>query len=212
MAIRQTATARKDVTPFINPTPVGIDSVITTLQKAFTAKLPWLTKSFGKAERMYNRTGSANAIRETDTSLDYFFPAVWVGQFKDPINMLADDNYDAYTFSFPVDSATPIDFEQNGQNRYNRGLAVIFWFNLPKIDSAKTYDFTEDLIIEIEKVIRSTPFLYNNGVEIESITDVPQDIFAEFSPELVENQRLIYPFRGCRFNLTTFYQSESNCV
>lgn len=207
MALRQKPTAVKNPTPFVISEPQGIDEIITSLQIAFSDNLPWLDKSFGKATKMYHN----QELGEGRTA-DVFFPGIWIGKDQDPLILLGSDNFKAYTFSYPIDTALSLTPEATNQTQFERPLAVIFWFNLHEVDSTKDYPFIEELIIEIEEVISNTSFAGGNGVQVLNYTDDPEQIFAEWSVELVRNQFLVYPHAGVRFNLNAVYDTDVNCT
>lgn len=206
MALRQKPTAVKNPTPFVISNPTGIDEIITSLQTEFTAKLSWLTKSFGKASMMYKE----KQLGEGQTE-DILFPGIFIEKEKDPLILLSSDNFTAYTFSYITGAAEAVDPEAHISTEFQRPLSVIFWFNLHEVDPTKDYPFQEELAQEIDQIIANTSFEGINGVEILNYITIPQEIFAEWSVELVKNQFLIYPNAGIRFNLNAFYRLEQDC-
>lgn len=200
---------------FINPTaptiasPVGVDSVIQALQVEYDDKLTWLEKSFGRAYIAMRKTDN-----QDDASLltrqDILFPSLWQGEGLDPINGLANDNLNAYSFFLKTGEETPINYNQRLKNRWTCDISNMFWFNLERIDPNKTYPFTEELINEVKSVIANTLFtgLKYSGVEVLSVKDKPQDIFNEFTIDLAETQHLMYPHAGFRIELRAYFNED----
>lgn len=184
---------------FIIQNPVGIDRIITVLQSAFQ-ELPWLTKSFGKAFKKY---------RDKDGS-DFYYPSVWSGKNEDDLMLMGNDNWDAYTYSYPIGDTEYLSSEITAR-KITRQLEVVFWFNMDKVDPDATNEYTENLAVEISNKIGSTFFNNGDGVNILGYTDDPQQIYSEFSVDLVETQKLAWPYRGIKFTLEAIY-SDDYCV
>ena len=108
---------------FINPStptisnPVGVDSVIQTLQVEYSNKLAWLEKSFGRAYLAHKKTDdmdSANLL----TRQNEVYPSLWQGEGYDPINGLANDNLNAYSFFLKSGEETPINYQTRIRNSW----------------------------------------------------------------------------------------------
>lgn len=201
---RQTPNTFKNpiVTTITNP--VGIDRVIQSIQLAYTTNLTWLESSFGRAFVMQNKTESArleSVLSRSDTK----FPVVWQGDNIDRLNVLANDNLDSYSFFFKDGSETAIEWEQFNQNKWECEISNIFWLDLKRVDSSKTYLYSEELLEDIKRVIRNTVFSDGDSVEILSITEEPSEIFQEFTLDLSETQHLTYPKHGFRIKLKAIY-------
>ncbi len=197
---------------FINPStptitsPVGIDSVIQSLQLEYVDKLAWLEKSFGRAYLGLRKTDD-----QSDASLltrqDIIFPSIWQGDGFDPVDGLANDNLNSYSFFLKSSEEVPINYTSRIKNRWSCDISNIFWLNLERVDSTKTYPFTGELINEVKGVIAETRFLglRNSGIEILSITETPQDIFREFTLDLAETQHLTNPHAGFRIEMKAYF-------
>lgn len=201
----------KDVTPFIVTNPRGIDVVARDLQAEFTLRLDWLEKSFARA---VVRSEQRKVSDDNENVEEYIYPAVFVAEGKDYLNMLELDNWSAYSFFVARDPEEVIDFGEGIRNTFERTLNAIFWMNLELVDPDRKDDFLEGLKRDIIKVITDAVFtVVGNqgttlGVEIETIFDEPVNIFEGFSIELEKSQLLYYPYRGLRFQLNCTYVDE----
>ena len=187
-------------TPFIVANPVGIQRIIKELQLSFIDNLDWLTVSFGEAFRKY---------KVLEGGSTYVFPSVWTGEDQDDLELMGNDNHDAYTFSFPVGAAS-YDEEQLSQRVITRNLEVIFWFNMDIVNPDASNEYTENLAIEISQVINKTSFNDGDAITMLEYTTDPKEIYSEFSVSLAEDQRLMWPYRGVKFTLECVY-SDTYC-
>jgi hypothetical protein len=198
---RQNPITYKEVTPYVIPSPVGIDKVITNLQVALAANLSWLEKSFGKA----NKT-----IKQEDDR-EFIFPSILTEVSKDEIPLLGNDNFNAYSYFLADGEELPINYEEHAVNQYQRPISLTFWMDLKRVDSTKLYNFKEELIREVKKVISTTNVGNGNDVEILSVVTDPELIFDGYSTDLMKSQMLTYPQVGFRIDLLAYYQGEENC-
>lgn len=201
-----------DPISFINPsapvitTPYGVDQVIKALQEDYAANLSWLEKSFGRAFIMSRKTddqGDASLI----TRQDYIYPGLWQADGSDMYDGMANDNLDAYSFFVKEGNETPLDYQQRQRNQWEVELSNIFWFDLQRVDSTKTYPFNEELLDEVKQRISSVRFTGLDGasVEVLQVFDKPQEVFQGFTIDMAETQHLYYPKGGFRILLRAVY-------
>ncbi len=192
----------KNVTPHVVSDPRGIDFVVKGLQLQFDTNLDWLDKSFARA---------VIRTEERENQGEYVFPAMFVQNGYDYLNMLELDNFDSYSFFVARDPETVTDYEEEQRNNYSRRLSCIFWMNLQRVDDSRQDDFLEELKIEIRKSIMAARYDFNSnggevlGVEVLAIYDEPKNIFEGFSLNVTDTQFLYYPYRGLRIDLNCSY-------
>lgn len=197
---------------FVNPntptitTPLGVDAVIQALQISYSDNLTWLEKSFGRA---YIRSRKTDNERDSGllTRSDYTFPEVWQGDGIDPMNALANDNLNSYSFFLKTGDEEPINYEQYTRNRYVVEIANIFWMDLKLVDPDSTYPNTEQYLQEVKKLITNTRLdgLKGLSVEIINVEEDPNDVFRPFTLDLAETQHLAYPKFGFRINMNAYF-------
>ena len=203
---------RSSPQPFKNPntptitTPVGVDKVIQDLQVSYSNNLSWLEKSFGRAYIMSRKTDN-KGDSDLLTRQDYIYPGLWQGNNLDMLDGLANDNLNAYSFFLKEGNETPTDYYQNQRNKWTVDISNIFWLNLKRIDSTKTYPFAEELLEEVKQVISTTRFSGMSGasIEIVDIFEKPSEIFQGFTLDLAETQHLGYPYHGFRILMQASY-------
>lgn len=204
--------AIKEVAPYIEENPFGIDIVVKGLQSAYSDELEWLEKSFARAVVRSEQRGEVAESGELTTN--YIYPAIFVQKGYDFLNMLELDNWDAYSFFIARDPEDVLEFEEGIRNTYERTLSSIFWFNLERVKPSRQTDYLEELKREIIEVITNAQFPDTDdggsvlGVEIDEIFDEPENIFEGFSVELEKSQLLYFPYRGLRIDLLCKYVDE----
>ena len=108
--------------------PVGIDTLVKDMQLHFSNTLPWLEKSFNRATMMSKVINDESVL----------FPACWVADAKDELDMIANDNWSAYSFFFATSAEQPLDeYYDYGTTTYTQDLSVYFWVNMEKVDPSK---------------------------------------------------------------------------
>jgi len=80
-------------------------------------------------------------------------------------------------------------------------LSLIFWGQLPKIDNTKTYDFTDELIKDIRKIL-----VNNNCTNITAETENTFNRYTLFSSQ---KQMFMYPYTSFKIDFTI---SSKSCI
>jgi len=193
-----------NITPYIVPVPRGIDMVCKSLQRSFDG-IEWLEKSFARA--VYRS-------KTIEGGSEYIYPAVFVEDGYDYLDLMNLDNWKSYSFMLAKDNEKVVDYQEEVVNTMSRTLSCVFWMNLEKIDPNRYDDFLEELKQDVVKAIKSTRFLdtTNNatvyGVNVLNIFDEPDNIFEGFSQDITANQSLYYPYKGLRIDLEALYSEE----
>ncbi len=196
--------AIKNITPHIIPVPRGIDMVTKSLQTSFDG-LEWLEKSFARA------VFQSKVVEDLG---EYTFPAVFVQDGFDFLDLMLNDNWKSYSFMIARDGEKIEDYQEGVQNVITRKLSCIFWMNLQRIDETRRDDFLEELKQDVLKAIKNTSFRESTngasvlGVSLLDIFDEPKNIFDSFTFNTDKTQALYYPYRGLRIDLDCLYREE----
>ncbi len=197
---RLTPLSIKNVTPYVNPDPYGVDLAVNGLQAAFAA-IPWMEKAFGRAvKRSVKVDGSAR-----------LFPACFIDDGKDFYDMLLIDNYKSFCFFYARDPEAIVDHVEYVRNTITRPLSAIFWMNLQEVDTARSDDFLGKLKSEIIKAVNEARYPIGSSndqvkaVTIIDINDEPENIYQGFTVDLEETQTIYFPYRGLRIDFNVTY-------
>ena len=194
--MRQTPTAIRDTVPYILDAPVGIDRIVKVLQ-ADLLTLPWLTKSFNRAVMM--------STKEEDEP-PRIFPKCWVGDGKDEFEMIANDNWDAYTFFFAKGNETVVDTDAIEDHQFEQDLSLYLWVNLDRVDDSKTYDYLPELKRDVLDIIESSVLLNDDSISITDIDETPSTVYDGFTVDIDKLQLIYYPYRAIRFDFSAVYR------
>ena len=193
--MRQTATPIKNTVPYILDAPVGIDRIVKVLQ-AELLNIPWLEKSFNRAVLM--------STIENDTART--FPKCWVSDGKDEFEMIANDNWDAYTFFFAQGNETTVDPDAIEDHQFEQTLSLYLWVNLERVDESKTFDYLPELKRDVLDVIESSVLLNDDSISITEIDETPSTVYDGFTVDIDKLQLIYYPYRAVRFDFSAVYR------
>jgi hypothetical protein len=193
--------------------PKGLDRIVQTLQVSLSG-LPWLEKSFGRAYTQMRKTEEQVGMRSND---NIYFPAVYQGvsgdHVKDFEDLLVNDNLASYCFFRCDEDDDSFEYSHLLENEFESQFSIIFWFDLDMINQSsldkRLYPFNNELKADIIEAIENTIFeTVGDRVTIESITGNPREIFREYTIDIVEQQNLVYPSGGFRFNCRAQWLQE----
>ena len=203
---RQKKSILKNVTPFVITDPTGVDAPIKDLQEHFTNTIPWLSKSFNRAEMMSRKDKEGDEV---------IYPKGWVNENVDEMEMIALDYWDAYSFFIADDNESIIDFNEFDDNIYQRDVSIYFWFNLYDISknnidySGKDYDYTSELKRDILNSLQTVTLSNDNNLEITGIENNPLNVYEKFTFDVTDKQ-FYYPFKILRIDINLSYE-YNNC-
>jgi hypothetical protein len=176
----------------VPPNPVFIDKAIGEIQ-TLLGGISWLTHAFGRSYvKVEDRSGTESRVPMVYKGLAEYLPVEF------------NDNLQAQSFFEVGDQEIEGDYDAFILNTYNIDLSIVFWASLKKIDSVKgdSYYFAEDLKKDVREVLRDADkYLLTSRVEVESIQDNFDDIFANYTFEEKSKQYMSYPYVAFKFNL-----------
>lgn len=181
--------------------PVGLEKAIASLQEDLLA-IDYLEKIFGRArmQKVNHKSGQVATV-----------PVAYQGG-KEYTSVLPNDNIAAQCFFLATGDASPLEYFSNQSNRYSREVHLIFWGNLKKINPAKDYIFTDEIIADFLKVLSANKYV----VEVNGFTD---GTFEEVYEETIipdkyyegKSQPLMFPYTGVRIALNIAYEDGTAC-
>jgi hypothetical protein len=182
--------------------PVNLERPIQALQVAL-AELSWLEKSFGRA---WTAVKSSEGFLGMKRVLAY--PQVWQGPGKDLLEVLPNDNVKSQSFFKVEDPIETLEYVMDGFSIMKAPVSLVVWFNLQRIDSTVTYNFTEQLKADVQRKITTALLAETGSVEILKIWEGAANVFKGYDISLLKDQELVYPFGGFRFELAITYQED----
>lgn len=174
--------------------PAFADVHIQTMMASLEEHLPWLDVAFGRAQRITKTAGSKT----------YKLPAVYLGtdsgKFKNEyLELSPDSKIGNFSFFYMLEPET-FNLEFNRKGYVRAPFALIFWFDLRKVYTVVNLRDTESLKQQIVKCInRQTRFTNGAHIEITKVYESAEQIYREFTLDEIDNQFLMHPFAGFRF-------------
>jgi hypothetical protein len=170
--------------------PIEIDAAIQDLQAKLDTNLVWLTNSYGRCYRHFERKNDKLV----------YVPEVYAGKVKGkykyhPMNPDSDKKGSCFFIVSKEDNR----FYRAESNYLNYEVGIVFWCNLKKINDEllKTEYFLQHLINDVRKVLTHSSSWYDLKIK-NTVTDF-NDIYKEFNLNESENY-LRAPYGGFRFN------------
>lgn len=175
---------------------IMIDKVFGNIQTALVENLKWLDVAFGRAQKITKMTAAGKRI---------VTPNVYCGNFlrdtNDYIEVSPDSHIGNFSF-FLVEDPQTIAWSVAQQVKQKVPFSLIFWFDLRKVFHKYAYRNTEYLKAEILELLNGrTGWLLRNGsIEINKCYEQAQNIYRGFTLDEIDNQFLMHPFAGFRFD------------
>lgn len=180
-----------------------LDNILKEISAHLESKLPWLDVSFGKAERIVKKIGGREC----------FIPAIYKGRDSfiknEYLGLLPDARLGNFSFFWFPDPQR-VEGEGRSQTTINAPFSLIFWFDLRRVFETETNRNKEGIKAQILDVLNRDLFLSQGHVRIEKTYELVENIYKEFTVSEIENQFLMHPYAGFRFDGTLTYTTP--CV
>lgn len=177
-----------------NPNPRLASKPVGTLLAHFATALPWLTDAYGLVQTGVDKTGKER------------YPQLYRNDGSRMLTDIRPDQKMAALSWFERDGPSLFEPDEAGGGSWLHQLAVVVWLNLPLIDAARGYDFSEELAEDfLTYGLLESPLgfdLMPERIEFQS-----ERVFERYRWDVATHQLLLYPFAGFRipFNVRTPY-------
>ena len=166
--------------------PALFDAAIQEIQIALADKLPWLDHVFGRAERLQKEINGRR----------FFTPNIYIGR-NDYRLITPDDRVGSYAF-FTLDEPQTMEYERGVDTLLRTPFSLIVWVDMRKVSPDDTRN-TEQVKREILKVINGGITMRSGWYAFNTIYERAENVFEDFTMDEVQNQFLMHPFCGWRF-------------
>lgn len=174
--------------------PVMLDRIIGEIQTGLVDNIPWLDVAFGRCQRL---TKNINGNRIIAPNV---FCGGWNGHGEnDYIEVSPDSKIGNFSF-FEIEDPQTID-----ANPWIRQIvapfALIFWFDLRRVYHSAYNRNTEYLKAQILRVLhgRGGWHLSSGRIALNRIYERAENIYRGYTLSEIDNQFLMHPFAGFRF-------------
>jgi len=169
--------------------PQFFDKPIGEIQDHLAATFTWLDHAFGKCQRL---------VKERDKR-SYHYPAAHISKGKYE-SLLPGQHLGNFSF-VELHDPQEIGEYQRSNNRATAKVSIIFWLNVGKI-AASDDRTTEVIKAQILKALTRDLFLKSGSLSISSVSERAENVYKGYDMKEVENQFIMQPFAGFRFEGT----------
>lgn len=178
----------------IIPNAVMLDRVLAGIQERLAEGLPWLDAAFGRAQRLTKQMNGRRIVT----------PNVYCGGWNghgpnDYIEVSPDAHIGNFSF-FVVDDPQTIDVGP-WDRTITTPFALVVWFDLRRVYGEENNRNTEYIKAQILRLLggRGGGILPHGRLTVARIYEQNENIYRGFSLSEIDNQYLMHPFAGMRF-------------
>lgn len=174
--------------------PVMLDRVMGEIQQGLVDNISWLDAAFGRSQRL---TKMMNGKRITVPNV---FCGGWNGHGEnDYIEVSPDSKIGNFSF-FEIDDPETIEVGPWAR-QIKTPFALIIWFDLTRVYNTASNRNTERLKAQILHVLngRAGWHLSNGRIVLNRIYERAENIYRGYTLSEIDNQYLMHPFAGFRF-------------
>lgn len=172
----------------MNENPTLLDEAVGYIQLGLVKNLGWLDMAFGRAERLVKMIENKK----------YFTPNIYLGNENEYIPVSPDSKHGNFCF-FYTEDPQDLDWIPNIRGDIKSPVSIIFWFDMKRVFNNSSIRNKELLKEEILKVLNGGFWMQNGRLKINRIFEQAENIYRGFTLDEVDNQFLMHPFAGFRF-------------
>lgn len=171
--------------------PELLDRIIVNIQAGLKENLPWLDYAFGRAERLVKNDVNGRRI---------YTPCIYTSG-NDYMELVPDSNIGNFSF-FWIPDPQEISWEEKVSVGIKTDFALIFWFDFRTIFNDGNIRNKEQVKCQILDVLNGGFWLKNGRLVVNRCYELAENIYKGFSLDEIDNQFLMHPFGGFRFEGT----------
>lgn len=165
---------------------VLLDAVIEEINEQMAVNLQWMTNIFGKVERLIERINGRN-----------YYSANIHTKGNDYMRIAPDSGLGNFSF-FIADEPEYIDYNRYDQTHFKYPVSLVVWVDMRTMPSGAERNI-EGVKQEITRFLNGGLFLRSGRFFVTKIYNKAESIFEGFTLEEIDNQFLMQPYCGWRF-------------
>lgn len=170
--------------------PVEIERATNSIRMGLASAFPWLSHPYHIAHRFY----------EKKENKELYYPETYIGLKNGKYRyhpLTPDNDYSGMCFFIVGDE---MDGDNKGFLKYD--VSIVFSCNLKLIDNEKLkeYLFTQELIADVRKWLKSNEYTFDFSFSVNSITRDLRSVYREFLLDKIEQYNRA-PLQCFRVNL-----------
>ena len=177
------------------PNAVMLDRVIGDIQQGLVDNISWLNAAFGRSQRLTKMMNGKKIVTPN------VYCGGWNGHGEnDYIETSPDSKIGNFAF-FEIEDPQTIDAGPWAR-QIKATFGLIVWFDLTRVYNTATNRNTEKLKAQILRVLngRAGWHLTGGRIVINRIYERPENIYRGYTLSEIDNQFLMHPYAGFRFD------------
>lgn len=178
--------------------PRLFDRPIQDMQKSLGRKLLFMNHVFGRCERLLKVVDGRR----------YYSPNIYKG--NDEYELLTPDNAELGNYCFFVADEPQVMVQNFGiSGRMRAPFSLVVWVDQRTIEDKDARDIY-GLELKVLDAIASPGVLRHGGMELSRVYHKAENVFQGFTMDEVDNQFLMSPFMGLRFEFELWIDEDCN--
>ena len=165
------------------------DGAINAIADALADNLGWLSFVFGRAERLCTVVNGRK----------FYTPNAFVGG-KEYNQLLPDDIRGNYCFFYLSDPQTTELNRTGRQILYTTPFSLVVWVDYRRIEQEYGQRNSERLKMDILNLLNNHVFMRNGTFTINRVYERAENVWQGFTVDETDNQNMMSPFGGFRFD------------
>ena len=177
------------------PNAVMLDRVIGDIQQGLVDNISWLDAAFGRSQRLTKMMNGKKIVTPN------VYCGGWNGHGEnDYIETSPDSKIGNFSF-FEIEDPQTIDAGPWAR-QIKAPFGLIVWFDLTRVYNTATNRNTEKLKAQILHVLNGRAGWHLSGgrIIINRIYERPENIYRGYTLSEIDNQFLMHPYAGFRFD------------
>lgn len=177
------------------PNAVMLDRVIGDIQQGLVDNISWLNAAFGRSQRLTKMMNGKKIVTPN------VYCGGWNGHGEnDYIETSPDSKIGNFAF-FEIEDPQTIDAGPWAR-QIKAPFGLIVWFDLTRVYNTATNRNTEKLKAQILRVLNGRAGWHLSGgrIIINRIYERPENIYRGYTLSEIDNQFLMHPYAGFRFD------------
>lgn len=190
---------RKVNAPII-PDAVMLDRVLGIIQRGLVENIPWLDAAFGRAQRLEKMMNGKKIVTPN------VFCGGWRGHGEnDYIEVSPDSKIGNFSF-FEVDDPRTITAGPWARE-IRAPFGLVFWLDLTRVYDEASNRNVEYLMAQVLRLLngRDGWRLPSGHIELNRIYERAENIYRGYTLSEIDNQFLMHPFTGFRFEGVLYF-------
>lgn len=170
-------------------TPALLDIPLAEFNTKLGTKFGWINNRFGKAQRL---------TRLNDKKQTINYPGIYTGQGKEYASLLPHEGYGNFSF-WDVEGDYDIEWQDNQLQIVEADIGLVLWMNLNQVLASaelRNLETIKEQIIDFFTTAR----VLRTRFQLTGVTERNAAIYKGYTTKEIDQQYLMHPFAGLRFN------------